>query len=1281
MSQPNRLRASAQEARRRRRRMQIEPILHLEVKALLAPYLPIGTRNATFTAFDNQPDNQNFGSVNVTFGDASLINSAAAYVSVSQLTPISTFNGDIVRIEAGPGGDFGKSLYAITRGTNTAGPPIETGGRPGVIYRVDPATGDGNVFFDLNTVLNQVSPGTTADNSAGSATGLVNWYDITFDETGVFDGLPSMFVSSVDSDNPLKNAVYRIAPDGTFLGLFIAYGDATGTGSLAQRPSAIHVPPPEQQSFLRGLIAGSGTNNGNEGGFTAGTTNFTGLFFDANIVQGAQLIDAAPFPAGVSQLNLTLGPQVGLTSANTDYGSTNYAAFTDFGVPSLSGFSFGDPGPSGIQGTAGGLLIQNNSGDGVAGFNFGDFVIGPQPQDTVDLASAQADGTQPSGIDRFSAVDTPYRRFQDITFDHYGYFSYGTTVTPVDGALPTVGAPVFSGSVFVSDLASGLAVPVDLPTVDGGPTGTIVLPVQGGGQTGVAIDPANPGGPLQLQFAGGNLGGRIIRVLPDGTVTPFAEGFNTTAEFESGSFVESSLSITFSADGTTLYAADNDGIWQFKSIMSLAGSTSGSEVGLNDLRSLGVPFDGEGTAVAVVDTGIDASTPPLRGHVSTGTNISTGGAGDDDLGPGNGHGTPVAGAIAQFVPQTTLVPVNTFNPFGAATTNQTVFEAMKYVADNPFVNDPLQRGQIDRVVASAFGFGSTSTFDTEGTAFRQNKQLVIAYKNQLQRMRRLGITPIAAAGQFGDPNDPTIGNVNGEALPAILNEAISVTGNYSFPFQTGPTTPPTDPAISPLGRRFGSFALGTSGLADTLPPIAVNDLTIFEGRLLSAANRSATTDFAAPALDVPTFRREFAGDGNQHNVFAESGTSLSSGIVTGSYTLLASALDFYSKLGVDGATVNSYLTSPVGAHALDYNKSFLRDLSAYSNPDGINSILQWTAVSIEDADLPTDETVDARQPFSLAVPSRYRDFSRVDIGNAVAAVEGSIAIPYLFSTGTINLIDSNNNGFITAQEIENFVNISETTGLAEAGSMARLLGGTARAPGETPIENGRQFGVSSGAPAAPTGFTTQGEQPDQPDVYQRRFNFYDFAADGKLDGVVSVKQFELLAHTLLPSPDAFTITDRQRGSAGGYLLDGNPVRNYADLQRLLPTYAFVPSAITQRYRNFSPNKFGVNGGLGVNDPSATPQYALFETQAPRRNPRVDSSVAETPTPVTRAQGNAANDPGATQTPGTPLIAASKAEDRGNGSGLAPNTDVLDAVIAQVRTKNEDLADRLSRLHS
>ncbi len=175
---------------------------------------------------------------------------------------------------------------------------------------------------------------------------------------------------------------------------------------------------------------------------------------------------------------------------------------------------------------------------------------------------------------------------------------------------------------------------------------------------------------------------------------PSPQGFNTCGAQDSSSFDDSSLSITFSADGTTLYASDDDGIWQFKTTASLAGSTSGSLIGLNDLRILGVPYDGQDSAVAVIDTGVDASTPNFRGRVATGTNVITNGSGNADTrqrlldrdhrgrrghrghrhhrghqrGPtdqpaGRRPRHRVAGVIAQFVPQATIDPVNIFYPF------------------------------------------------------------------------------------------------------------------------------------------------------------------------------------------------------------------------------------------------------------------------------------------------------------------------------------------------------------------------------------------------------------------------------------------------------------------------------------------------------------------------------------------------------------------------------------------------------------------------------------------
>ncbi|WP_158633525.1 S8 family serine peptidase [Tautonia sociabilis] len=1202
MSQPNRSRAKATESRRRPK-YRFEALRPLEDRQLLAPYLSTVATDVVVT----QPDTtQNVFNVDLNPG-AALTNSAAPYVAVSQLTPLSSFGNNLVRIEAGPGGDFGKSVYAITRGINSGSPPITSGGRPGVIYRVDPATGDTSVFFDLNTVIDQIEPGATAANSAGAETGLVNWYDITFDVEGVFDGLPSMFVSSVDRTDPLKNSVYRIAPDGTFLGLFVVYTQGVDAGNLQRRPSAVLVPPAQQQDFLRGLFVGSGTNLGSPEPIPPAGNNtlFSALFFDANEVSGTTIVDGAPFPMGVSTTPLTYGPQVALASANSDYASDVYSAFTDFGQPAISGFSPALPGYSGLQGLNGNLLIGNGNG-------------------VNDSATPDAEG----------AISTPFRRFQDAAFDEFGFFSYGTTVTPgTGGALPVIGTPVFAGSLFVTDLATGLA--TTITPVDPLPTDPVNVPIQGPGTITLQTDPVSGqvvAVPINGNTTGGNVGGRVVRVLPDGTVTPFAEGFNTSGRQDSGAFVESSLSITFSADGTTLYVSDGDGIWQFKSTLSLAYSNSGELVGLGDLRTLGVPFQGEDTAVAVVDSGIDAQTPQLRGRVAPGTNVFTGGPGNDDLAAGNGHGTQVAGVIAQFVPEATLLPVNAFSPLASGTTNQAFYDAIRYVADTPFVNDPVRRGQINRVVAANFGLGTIETFDTEGTAFRQNKQLVIALKNQMQRLLHRGITPVAASGQFGDPQDPTIGNVNGEPLPAILSEVVSVTGSYSFPFRLGPTTPPTDPSPGPLGRLLPPASLAPDGA--TLPAIAANDLTIYSDRLLSAANRTHKTDFAAPALNVPTYRRTFIGDNNDHMTFTDAGTSLSSAMVTGSFAMLASALEFYNDLAVTGSTVNPYLTNPVDARALNFGSGSLRILDAYANPHGINSILQWTAVPAQDSDIPGDEVVDQIQPFSLGYPSFYREFSRVDVGNAIAAIEGSVALPYLFSTGAINLIDSNNNGLITAQEIENFVNSSSTTGMQEAGAMARLLGGTARVTGENAIDGPTNFvtDVVNG-PISPLGLTSQLEQPGDPNVYQRRFNFFDYAADGKLDGVVSIQQFELLAHTLLPSPDSFVITDRQRGSAGGYLVDATPVRNWADFQRLLPTYAFVPQQIVRRFRNYTPTRFGINRGLGVNDPNAGPFYALFEQSAPAKPSRATRTAAERAL-ATQANSQATQESPTAEAPGT-----------------------------------------------
>ena len=221
-----------------------------------------------------------------------------------------------------------------------------------------------------------------------------------------------------------------ISPSGQFLGAFVLMTDGLAATKFNINPTGMVIPGPEDQAFLRGLLAGSGIST------TGGT--FAGLFFNANAYSPGQTISNSTLPKGVSQTGLTLGTIVGMTEANADYFSPVYSAFTDFGTPAAGGIP-ATPGESGVQGSNGELLI-------------GSFV----PATTTSLT-----------IDQTGAVSTDLRRFEDIAFDHYGYFSQDIplTSTTTTSTTPTVASttaftvtlpPVSAGNLFVSDLATGL---------------------------------------------------------------------------------------------------------------------------------------------------------------------------------------------------------------------------------------------------------------------------------------------------------------------------------------------------------------------------------------------------------------------------------------------------------------------------------------------------------------------------------------------------------------------------------------------------------------------------------------------------------------------------------------------------------------------------------------------------------------------------------------------------------------------------------------------------------
>src|SRR4051812_40300992 len=112
MSQPPRPQAQGP-AQRRRRPLKFEAVQPLEDRCLLAPVMTVAPNIAGTAVVGPPPANTTLVNVTITEGqpDPGYL-TAAPFTSISQLTPISSFGGDIVRIRSGPGGVFGNDVYA-----------------------------------------------------------------------------------------------------------------------------------------------------------------------------------------------------------------------------------------------------------------------------------------------------------------------------------------------------------------------------------------------------------------------------------------------------------------------------------------------------------------------------------------------------------------------------------------------------------------------------------------------------------------------------------------------------------------------------------------------------------------------------------------------------------------------------------------------------------------------------------------------------------------------------------------------------------------------------------------------------------------------------------------------------------------------------------------------------------------------------------------------------------------------------------------------------------------
>ncbi len=102
-----------------------------------------------------------------------------------------------------------------------------------------------------------------------------------------------MFVSSVDRSDPNKNIIFEIAPNGTLMGVFVQMTDGLSSLKFNLNPTAILIPPVQDQSFLSGLIGGSGISS------TGGT--FAALYFQSSSYSPGQVISNATLPTGVTR--------------------------------------------------------------------------------------------------------------------------------------------------------------------------------------------------------------------------------------------------------------------------------------------------------------------------------------------------------------------------------------------------------------------------------------------------------------------------------------------------------------------------------------------------------------------------------------------------------------------------------------------------------------------------------------------------------------------------------------------------------------------------------------------------------------------------------------------------------------------------------------------------------------------------------------------------------------------------------------------------------------------
>ncbi len=1011
------------------------------------------------------------------------------------------------RIEADPTGAFGNDLFVVSRGTAVGtGGLVPSGANPGDlagnIYRIDPygANAFGASPAD-NRRLFATIPG-----GGSSFGGYEDWFDIAFDSTGNFTGSPllngagpTMFVSSLDSTttpgiNP-RNAIYAFltngdlaAPAGVPLnpGRVTAFStlDVVQPGILDSQIGAIAVAPGD--TFGRDLYVLDVACD-NAVGVTCAAGDGNSMFRVRPVQADPVDLDAsALFSGHVEGVLPTLAP----APANNDIDVRAMVFDPNRGII--------------LQGQFGGPAFQLYGGLFVASSDL-------EANDTAltRVLHFPSPGSPPLDVVAPAAIAT--RLIGDMTFDPVGYFGGGLFFTDyISRSVQQITQDPATGLATITTIANNF---------------NVLTPTDFTGVTPPGDDPADA----------------------------YRDAF----------------SISFSADGEILFVSDRDGVWAFYA-NTLAHSSSGTAIGLTDLRELRAPYSGEGLAAAVVDTGVDGAHLGFRGTVTAGFNPAFPGPGNFDT---NGHGTAVAGIIHQMAPGALVVPINTL---GFGFTNQDLYNSVRFVRDNPFADDPRTAAvEAVPIVAVNMSLGirglgdPDNALDSDAEAVATDQSIAIPLKAIFQDYRTvhpLGIVPVGSAGNEGD----LFNGMSGSIIPSILNEVVEVGASYPFGPAVAGTAGTTASGLTPPLNLTGSLR------CQVLSTGTAQDFIAFPGKLAAFSNRNVTTDMIAPGTCVSSFGVSLFDSSLVASAQAVrtapimpafDGTSASAPLVTGSFLFGYDVVAQWAEvLGAGGAIapdsadqtirrLNQYLTREitlpgVTAPTITLGGVVPANIAEYLNPDGVNSILQWTAIPREDVnigatfDAPAgvDDSVEQERAFNS---HRYRVYSHVNIANALAAVEGTIALNFFVANpAALAALDAaaGTPGLITAVDIDTFV--ADPLQLASARAMARLLGGTGRV------------------------------------ARLNRLAYLDLVQDAVQNGGIFTATIADLADRLLPEPTDFRITARAASADIPYALDPTAIRAYQAL-KFRPDDIF--RGITKKLRRMSPDEFtfGSRGAAGL----------------------------------------------------------------------------------------------------